>query len=79
MLDITSILQDAIETCGLDIENEVEDVLRETVDNVLFNHNVISLLRQAIKNAADMRSDDILELLEDAVDDYAKDAVNDAF
>lgn len=79
MLDITSILNDAIETCGLDIENEVEDALRDTVDNILFNNNVKSLLKDAIKSAAERKGDEILDLLEDAVDDYAKEAVEDAF
>lgn len=79
MLDITSILKDAIETCGFDIESYAENQITHLCNTVMKNRSIRSMLEDSVEEHVKEHYSDIEDLLEDAVDDYVKEVVDDAF
>lgn len=79
MLDITSILSDAIETCGFDAEDYAENKIMDACNDILIDHNIKTMLKLAIEAQVEQHSTDIVDMLEDAVGDYAKEVVDRAF
>lgn len=79
MLDITSILSDAIETCGFDAEEYAENRIIDACSDILRDHNIKTMLKMAIDGHVERHITDIEDMLDDAVDDYAKEVVDNAF
>lgn len=79
MLDITSILSDAIETYGFDAEEYAENKIMDACNDILIDHDIKTMLKLAIEGQVDQHKTDIEDMLDEAVDDYAKEVVERAF
>lgn len=77
MLNIDEIIHDAIETCGVDIEGLIEEVVSEQLDNICQKATIKGMIESQIRYTIYSKEEDLTDKVQDSISDYIEEAVDD--
>lgn len=74
-LNIESIISDAIETCGLNIEEAITEQTCEFVCEITQKQTIKDLIEQSIRYTIWGKEEELTQKIKDSIDEYIEDAV----
>lgn len=74
-LNIESIISDAIETCGANIEETIEAAVDEVVNDICTKSNIQNMIKDQINYTVWSKKEELEDMVRDQIADFVEDAV----
>lgn len=74
-LNIESIISDAIETCGANIEETIEAIVDEVVNDICAKSNIQNMIKDQINYTVWSKKEELEDMVRDQIADFVEDAV----
>lgn len=75
ILNIESIISDAIETCGANIEETIETAVDEVVNDICTKSNIQNMIKDQINYTVWSKKEELEDMVRDQIADFVEDAV----